>query len=210
MWHSDRPRAQQTLARDLAALTHVLKDDETTEKWLRAFWETMAREWPGIPALRMDKFLYLCRCYVGAGLEWARSSGWDEERVERLVDVVRDVPLSTEEERREMTNGLRFHVLDIWADQLEECREDGVDMPLKQLMEPVKRLREKTQDKAVRNRAMETLKDKRLNHWGYLGVEDDARMQDSDGGGEVTANSIISNGDGQESDEDEWSGFHEG
>jgi ribosomal RNA-processing protein 1 len=51
MWMSDKPRTQQQLARDLAALVDVLPG-ETVLLFLDAFWKTMAREWVGIDVLR--------------------------------------------------------------------------------------------------------------------------------------------------------------
>lgn len=51
MWMQDRPRAQQRLAVDLAGLVDVLKEDHVMA-FLRAFWETMSREWNGIDVLR--------------------------------------------------------------------------------------------------------------------------------------------------------------
>lgn len=165
VWHSDRPKAQQTLARDLAALTHVFRDDESKEQWIRAFWETMAREWAGIPALRMDKFLYLCRCYIGAGYEYAKRAGWELVKVEHINAIIKGIPLSIEYERPQMTNGLRLHVIDVWVDEIEKCREDGLEIPLDMLIKPLLRLQNKTEDKAIRNRAKEALSDERLKEW---------------------------------------------
>lgn len=51
MWHSDRPRTQQLLARDLAGLIDAVGKDNA-DGFLEAFWFTMAREWGGIDALR--------------------------------------------------------------------------------------------------------------------------------------------------------------
>lgn len=61
-----------------------------------------------------------------------------------------------------MTNGLRLHVIDVWVDELGKCQEDGVEMPLVLLIEPVLRLQNKTKDKAIRNRATEAFGDQRL------------------------------------------------
>jgi ribosomal RNA-processing protein 1 len=51
MWMSDKPRNQQQLARDLAALVDIVPGD-TVVPFLDAFWKTMAREWSGIGQLR--------------------------------------------------------------------------------------------------------------------------------------------------------------
>ena len=78
MWMSDKPLTQQRLARDLADLVTVLKGHENFLGFVDAFWKTMAREWSGIDALRMDKFLYLVRCYVGKGFEVVSAKQWGD------------------------------------------------------------------------------------------------------------------------------------
>jgi len=55
MWHSDRPRTQQLLARDLAGLVDAVGKDNA-HGFLEAFWLTMAREWGGVDALRYITF----------------------------------------------------------------------------------------------------------------------------------------------------------
>lgn len=54
MWHSDKPLTQQRLARDLADLLTVVRERENFLGFVRAFWQTIAREWGGIDALRMS------------------------------------------------------------------------------------------------------------------------------------------------------------
>jgi hypothetical protein len=51
MWHCDKSRNQQQLAQDFGKLLHVLPK-ETLVPFLDAFWNTMARQWIGIDALR--------------------------------------------------------------------------------------------------------------------------------------------------------------
>lgn len=166
----------------------------------------MAREWEGIPALRMDKFLYLCRCYVEAGFEWARRGDWTPDRIETFNAIMEEIPLSTETERPKMTNGLRYHVLDVWVDGLDACREEGEEMPLDSLLQPVRRLQAQARDKAVRKRAAEALNDERLLDWlGQLDGEGKDREDAAEG----------TNGDAvkkplDEDAEDEWSGIEDG
>lgn len=51
MWFSDRPLPQQRLANTLAELVSIVKEKNIVA-FLEAFWETMAREWTNIDALR--------------------------------------------------------------------------------------------------------------------------------------------------------------
>jgi len=71
LWMCDRPIPQQALCADLAALIHVLPDAAVVP-WLRGFWATVAREWAGIDALRLNKFLLLVRRVLGEGLLWMK------------------------------------------------------------------------------------------------------------------------------------------
>ena len=55
---SDKRPVQQRLATDLAGLVEIMPE-ETVLPFLDAFWKTIAREWPGIDALR-----YVCQNIV--------------------------------------------------------------------------------------------------------------------------------------------------
>ena len=172
----------------------------------------MAREWDGIPALRMDKFLYLCRCYVSAGFEWARRAEWEEGKIETIIDIIQDISLSTELERPQLTNGLRLHVLDIWVDALEGVQGEGSQMPLGLLLAPVRRLSEQTKDKFIRNRAKETLADERLKDWQ---AQDGTRTErDTTPTPHTKSHAAGLDGTYEDDDDggdgDEWGGFDEG
>ena len=82
----------------------------------------MAREWSGIDALRMDKFLYLVRCYIGKGFEYARGSrdqAWaDEGLLEEYLAILEDVSLNLNNGK--IPNGIRYHVVDIYVDELDK------------------------------------------------------------------------------------------
>lgn len=183
----------------------MLRDDVTTEQWLRAFWETMAREWEGIPSLRMDKFLYCCRCYVNAGFEWARRGAWDAEKMQTINSIMQDLPLSTEYEQKQMTNGLRLHVVDVYVDELEKCQDDGAEMPLEVLLQPVRRLQQQTKDKAIRSRAKQALADERLQALANGSMSTEGTMAD----GAVTAQKDEDENN-EDENEDEWTGIDDG
>lgn len=130
----------------------------------------------------MDKFLYLIRCYVEAGFEWCRRGIWEHTRVVRLVTLLREWPLSTEIERPNLTNGLRFHVVDVWVDEIEGARRkeetDPENMPLASLLAPVKKMKQLTKDKAIRTRVEEALGDERLKEWKGEGATELAEAEE--------------------------------
>ncbi|RDL42243.1 Uncharacterized protein BP5553_02222 [Venustampulla echinocandica] len=165
LWMCDRPIPQQKLATALASLVSVLPA-ETVVPFLRAFWQTMQREWNLVDVLRMEKFLLLVRRYLCASFEVLKESGWDEGRIGEVLDVMAEVPLNVEDMRIPM--GLRFHVIDIYVDELERAgalgndEEEAKNVPLDVLLEPLRRLAAKSPTKTVRSKAKEALADERL------------------------------------------------
>ncbi|GJN83169.1 hypothetical protein PLIIFM63780_006717 [Purpureocillium lilacinum] len=145
LWMTDRPRPQQALAADLAALLLTsLRDPRCAAPWLRGFWAVLSAQWPRVDALRMDKFLLLVRRVFAAQLRWVRERGYcdpaapadakhegkeeeeEEEReykegrdpVEDVMRVLEQCTFDVDEEFRTAL-GLRLHVLDLWVDELE-------------------------------------------------------------------------------------------
>ncbi|PGH34724.1 ribosomal RNA-processing protein 1 [[Emmonsia] crescens] len=68
-YHSDRPLTQQSLARALSYTLVPSLPEQTLQSFLRAFWITMSRDFHSLDRLRLDKYLYLIRCYVGVAFE---------------------------------------------------------------------------------------------------------------------------------------------
>ncbi|KAF2145713.1 uncharacterized protein K452DRAFT_243988 [Aplosporella prunicola CBS 121167] len=186
MWHSDKPRTQQQLALELAGLVDILPS-ETTIPFLDAFWKTMAREWAGIDALRMDKFLFLVRCYLNAGFRQCAGQRWrNAPLLTQYLDILRATPLNPTDMK--IPNGMRFHVLDIYVDELDkvDAAREG-DLPLDTVLAPLRELGEKCVVKAVRTRVKEELaEDERLKDWSNpnAGKEAEQESEESEGEGE--------------------------
>ncbi|KAK3679611.1 hypothetical protein LTR37_021370 [Vermiconidia calcicola] len=198
MWMSDKPLTQQRLARDLAELLTVLKGGQNFLGFVDAFWKTMAREWGGIEALRMDKFLYLVRCYVGKGFECVAKREWaDEELIDDYLAILTAVPLNVRDTK--IPNGLRYHVIDVYVDELDKADTERT-VPLVKILAPLRKLGKDSFTKAVRTRVQEALDDDRLLDWTNVGAE---REEDS---AAATAEQANSTADGaSEMDEDEIS-----
>lgn len=186
MFMSDKPRNQQQLARDLAALVDVLKSSSAQIAFISAFWKTMSREWSAIDSLRMDKYLYLLRCYIAKGFEvCSKSKGWKNaygekdkvwERYSEML-VADGGPLSPQDMK--VPVGVRLHVLDIWVDELEKIDgEHKVDV--EKVMAPVKLLRKNTLTKSVRKRAEEAEEDERILDWNGQIVKADGDVEEQD------------------------------
>lgn len=107
-------------------------------------------------------------------------------------------------------DGLRYHIMDLWIDELEKVlefeeqeqddqgdaeEEDGEaaprprkiksDVPMDLLLRPIENLRTQGPHKPVRIRAAETLEDERLFEWGFktrkVDVNEDEEEEDSEG-----------------------------
>ncbi|EEQ85151.2 ribosomal RNA processing protein [Blastomyces dermatitidis ER-3] len=68
-YHSDRPLTQQSLSRSLSYALVPSLPEQTLQPFLRAFWITMSRDFHSLDRLRLDKYLYLIRCYVGVAFD---------------------------------------------------------------------------------------------------------------------------------------------
>lgn len=153
----------------------------------------MAREWGGIESLRMDKFLYLVRQYMNASWKYLSKNDWgNEDAIQEYGRILKETPMNASDMK--IPNGLRYHVLDIYVDELEKVGgEDlkGKEEVLEQLLEPVKTLMKESQVKSVRKAAKETLGDERLKVWRgeKMAEAEDEEM-----------------GDGEE---DEWGGIED-
>ncbi|KAG9242622.1 hypothetical protein BJ878DRAFT_160351 [Calycina marina] len=162
MWMSDRPLTQQALATSLADLVAILPA-ENSIPFLRAFWQTMQREWTNIDVLRMEKFLLLTRRYLGATFKLLKKGKWEEGLIEEHFKMLGEGPCNV----LDMTvpNGMRFHFIDIYVDELKKVgalENDGEDVPLELLLKPIRALAKGNPTKPVRTKAKEALADERL------------------------------------------------
>jgi ribosomal RNA-processing protein 1 len=182
LWMQDKPLHQQRLARDLASLIDVLNEDVVLP-FLDCFWKTMAREWGGIEALRMDKYLFLVRQYLNASFKYLSRQDWqNQDAIEKYMEILEDTPLNAADPK--IPNGLRYHVLDIYVDELEKIGGEKWDEGLlKKLLEPVDKLQKESKTKSVRKSAKEALDDDRLKVWrgeDVKGAEDDEMAENED------------------------------
>ncbi|KAI9645021.1 hypothetical protein NHQ30_007060 [Ciborinia camelliae] len=187
MWMCDRPLPQQSLASSLASLLSSIPPNKRAP-FYTGFWEIMRKEWERIDVLRMEKFLLLVRRYLAAGFEVYISSTTASEAAgkkkastkksakvetstvgEDVLAVLSEIPCGTGPDAMRTPNGMRFHVVDIWVDELEKLEvidaakesEEGAKR-LERLLEPLRKLGKESLNKVVRNKVKEALSDERL------------------------------------------------
>ena len=171
MWLTPNPLPQQRLAQDLASLIPRTLIDSNILPFLDSFWETLGREWGGIDYLRMNKYMYLARLMLREEFAWLKKKSWDIEFVKCHNTVMEKTPLNLDNAK--IPDGLRYHVLDVFVDELEEVGNSSEALSsetqsippstLQKLLEPIERLSKRSRLKTVRKRAGETLTDERLN-----------------------------------------------
>jgi ribosomal RNA-processing protein 1 len=187
----DKPALQQALSRDLASIVPHLRTPVVLP-FLRAFWITMAREWSHIEALRLDKYLYLIRKYLNASFEFLARKKWKKSVVEEWNKILEETPLNPKDMK--LPNGLRYHVLDIWVDELNKVsgpkweKESGSET-LELLVKPIEKMKAEGALKVLRSAAQECLSDETLLQW--RGIEEEK----------------VDSEDEMDDDEVEWGGF---
>lgn len=108
---SDKPKYQHELAERLAGLTRTLScalcetedDNDELEEivavlppallFIRAFWETLCREWRGIDRLRLNKYYYLIKQFMKAGAELVQKTEFDQDFTCLYFSILLEYPL---------------------------------------------------------------------------------------------------------------------
>ncbi len=106
--------------------------------------------------------------------------------------ILASIPLNSGDGK--VPNGLRYHVLDIYVEELDRVDTPRCGgLPLDLLLGPLRMIEKESPTKAVKVRAKEALADERLKDWEYVSVGE--------------------NGDGKSGEEDdegrgdEWGGI---
>ena len=164
MWMTANPKPQQRLAEEYASLITDTIAVHNVLPFVDAFWLTLAREWGGIDSLRMNKFLRLSRLVLRASLTFLVRQSFKRNLLEEHNAILERTPLNTQDSK--ISNGLRYHVLDIFADELEFVSVEA-DIALDAeivhvILQPIQRMSEVAVDRVARKRAAEALEDDRL------------------------------------------------
>ena len=166
MWHSDRTQTQQRLAFSLSRLLLPLPASLFLP-FLDAFWSTICTQYHLIDSLRIDKFLLLIRYYVNAAFTYLSCHDWDSILLKGYLKIVRGMLL---EGQGKVPDGLRYHVLDVWIDELVRISNDKAEIPVEEVMEPVAKVKKIGRTKVLRERAREVEEDERLLRLGFRGM----------------------------------------
>jgi ribosomal RNA-processing protein 1 len=139
---------------------------------------------------RMDKFLYLVRqTLLSSFRHFAKQSWKDTQTLDEYLHVLATTPLNPKELR--IPNGLRYHMIDIYVDELEKVEDEEESWPVDKLLAPLQALGKESPTKSIRERVKVALDDERVRVW--LGEEVAAQEEGGD----------------EAEDKDEWGGIQD-
>jgi ribosomal RNA-processing protein 1 len=119
----------------------------------------------------MDKFLYLIRQVLLSSFRHFANHSWKE--IDTYLSILATTPLNPKELR--IPNGLRYHMIDIYVDELEKAESEDKSWPIEKLLAPLQVLGKESPTKTVRERVKIALEDERVKAW--LGEDSDASME---------------------------------
>ncbi|XP_021029613.1 ribosomal RNA processing protein 1 homolog A [Mus caroli] len=155
MWMQDKPLQQEELGRTIAQLVHAFHTTEAQHQFLKAFWQTMIREWVGIDRLRLDKFYMLMRMVLSESLKAVKARGWDERQIEQLLELLTTEILNPDSQA---PSGVKSHFLEIFLEELAKvgAAELTADQNL-QFIDPFCQIAARTKDSLVLHKIIQSI-----------------------------------------------------
>ncbi|XP_031251933.1 ribosomal RNA processing protein 1 homolog [Pistacia vera] len=115
VWHADKLPVQTQLIQNLSSILAALPLPLSIQ-YFSVFFLTMRSEWPGIDALRLDKFYLLIRTFLRYFFEIFKKHSGDLEISRRLTRVLIDNCFLVEGKVK--GDGVNYHVVSIFVEEL--------------------------------------------------------------------------------------------
>jgi ribosomal RNA-processing protein 1 len=115
VWHADKFPVQSHLIDRLSSLLLRLHLPLSL-RYFSVFLLTMRREWPGIDALRLDKFYLLIRRFLHHCFAFLKSNSWDLEISSRLMGVLVESTFFADDKFQ--GNGVNYHIASVFLEEL--------------------------------------------------------------------------------------------
>ncbi|KAL7551979.1 hypothetical protein ACHAWF_015188 [Thalassiosira exigua] len=149
--------------------------------FLSTFLCTVRREWGNVDKHRVDKFYTAVRFMVSEAYKYMSKRHWNLGIIRLFNDVIYNEGLSADTPG--LTNGLRYHLIDISIDELAKVNKDS-ERPLTEAtfldcLEPFFGLAQHAVDKNVQKRVMDNVLLKFLNEYSFVSTL--ATTEDTDG-----------------------------
>ncbi|XP_030943938.1 ribosomal RNA processing protein 1 homolog [Quercus lobata] len=115
VWHADNHLFQSQLIDRLSSLLLRLPLP-LSFRYLACFLLTIRREWPGIDALRLDKFYLLIRRFLHYSFVLLKTQKWDLGVCVKFVDLLLENTVYANDKFR--GNGVNYHVVSVFLEEL--------------------------------------------------------------------------------------------
>lgn len=127
VWHADKVPVQQALIHSTATLVRSASSRQVqATRFIAAFFKIIQREWMGLDHLRLDKFMTLVRRMVHETLRCALKADTPAVYTNILHDILNSA-----------SNGLRFHIMDVYVDELATAAPDASTEQVQSLLAPI-------------------------------------------------------------------------
>lgn len=120
VWLSDKPNVQNELCLSLADIISVFQSTSLSFKYVRMFLRTILREWHNLDQYRLNKFYTLVRVMIRSSLQLLYGQKFPKKATSQFLSALQ------EELLMHVPNGLRFHVTDIYLDELWEATNGDI------------------------------------------------------------------------------------
>ncbi|PAA70168.1 hypothetical protein BOX15_Mlig003350g1, partial [Macrostomum lignano] len=116
LWMQDQPIKHEDIVDMICSLLGAISSPKNKLNFIKALFETEAREWSSIDFWRADKFMMLVRRFLKASLAFLQSNEWSSELVSQFVQILRDSVVNAD--FNQPSNGLKLHLADIVCEEL--------------------------------------------------------------------------------------------
>lgn len=149
--------------------------------YVRTFFRTVRREWPNMDKYRIDKFYTAIRYMMAQVYKYMAKRHWNLGIIRLFNDTIFEEVLSPSGAYN-LSNGLRYHLIDITLQELAKVNNDNDTLPLTEAtfldcLEPFFALAQNVDDTTVHKRVMTNIMDRFLLR--YSVVSDNMKMDES-------------------------------
>ena len=102
---------------------------------------------------------------MNAAFAYLGRLSWPADMTSDYLQIVQEILL---EAQGKVGDGLRYHILDVWVDELDKVDEER-KAPLKDILSVIVNTKTGGRTKVLRSRADDVLADERLDDWAGTG-----------------------------------------
>lgn len=120
LWLSDKEAVQMDIIQRLCQLVYCFSNKKLASMYLRLCFRTVLREWSQLDQYRINKFYSLLRIAVRECFIYMSKSKWSKKITSDILSIIE------EEMLKKVPNGVRFHVADIYLEEIWVATEGNI------------------------------------------------------------------------------------